>query len=333
MSKLTSMTSAAMLADMLEDDSALDEFIEEDIPKSTSPHHGDKLRLPTVVIAGVTVFPGLVLHMDLTDESMLTAVKTAYDSDRLLFIPLQKKSSKSWPNKSNFYALGTIVKVMEVITTSDELPCVVVKGICRGSLIDIVEKDPYIVSEVVAVRVDDTEVDNESRAFMRVVRVTFEEYSHSISNVPAAIRLQVYMCKNPDELSDCIGAYAIGDYDLKVKLLQLTNPITRLERVLIYLRNELEIIETEKEILEKTAENIDRSQRNYFIRTQIQALEAELEDDFDEMFECDEYEEKIRALKVDNKVKEPLLKECERLGKLPEASQEAFVIRTYLDTC
>ncbi len=314
-------------------DSTLEEFIEEDIIDPILFANGDIMELPTVIVAGIIVFPGVVVHMDITEEAMAAAVKEAFESDRLLFLPLTKRVSRSWPDVSNFCTYGTVAKLLQVVTTSDEPPHIIIKGICRAELCNITAKEPYVKSEVIINNAGDAETDNETRALMRVVKDTFDEYAQSIKNVPGSIKLSVLTCSSPDELADFMGAYAIGDYDIKMKLLQLPNPAARLKRVLVYLRSEIEIVEVQKEILEKTAESIDQNQRSYFLRTQIQALEEELGEAFEDDNDADDYEEKIRALKVDSKIKDTLLKECERLHKLPEASQEAFVIRVYLDTC
>ena len=186
-----------------------------------------------------------------------------------------------------------------------------VDGITRATMVDMLQCDPYLITDVkirreISVKSDDKDY---ATALVRQTKDYFEDYAEVVPQMPAEIILDV------------------------LEILNEINPLKRLEKVCCLLANEGDLMKLENEINQKVQENIDKSQREYYLHEQMKIISEELSDGLSPQAECDEFREKIIALGLDEKSEKKLLKECARLEKMSSTSPEATVIRVYLETC
>lgn len=288
--------------------------------------------MPTLALRGLVVFPESVVQFEVARTASVAAVNAAMKGNQLLFVTAQKDPLKSRPNIDDLYAFGTVVKIVQTIRQQDNTTKVIAEGKNRGCAININKTKSYFESEVVVLCEDRREPSNEELALMRVVKNVFESYVELSPKVPNDILFKVELCNSPIKLADFVANNIIIDFYSKQRILSTLNVKERLELILEILEKELSILEIQSKIVERAQEHMDENQKEYFLHEQIRAIREELgEDDIDD--EVDEYTEKIMKLKLEPKVQEQLLKEVSRLQKLPEAAQEAFTIRMYLDAC
>lgn len=288
--------------------------------------------LPTLALRGLVVFPESVIQFDVARTASVAAVNAAMKGDQLLFVTAQKDPLKSRPGIEDLYEVGTVVKIVQTVRQQDQSIKVIAEGKNRACAISISKDKTYFESEVVALFEENEEPSNKEIALMRVVKNIFENYVELSPKIPNDILFKVELCNSPSKLADYVANNIIVDFYCKQRILSTINIKERLELILDILGEEISILEIQSKIVERAQEHMDENQKEYFLHEQIRAIREELgEDDIDD--EIDEYTEKIVKLKLEPKVQEQLLKEVSRLQKLPEAAQEAFTIRMYLDTC
>lgn len=290
-------------------------------------------NVPVLALRGLVVFPGAVVHFDVARPKSVAAIKAAMNDDQILFVTAQKDPLMNNPTADNLFTVGTLVKIVQMVRQPDRNLRIIVEGQHRGAIKKMKETKPYFVADVEAITeyYDDPSV--EDIALMRTVKDVFANYVDLSPKIPSDILFKIETTHNPGELADYIAHNILVDFQCKELLLAELNITSRLNALLQILTQEVDILEVQNKIVDRAHEHMDESQKEYFLREQIRAIREELgeEDDIDE--EADEYKKKILSLKVSDKVRKHLLKECDRMRKLPEASQEAFVIRIYLDTC
>ncbi len=289
-------------------------------------------NLPVLPLRGLVIFPDSVIHFDVSRPASIAAAQAAMKSNQLLFVTTQKDPLKSRPEPDDLYEVGTIVKVVQVVRQPDHLTKVIVEGMYRGVALELKKDKSYFEGEVISCNYNKDEGTNEQIALMRMVKSVFENYVELSPKIPNDIMFKVELSNSPNNLADFVANNIIIDFNAKQRILSTFNVEERLQMILDILDREVAILEVQSKIVERAHEFMDDNQKEYFLHEQIRAIREELgEDDIEE--EISDYKDKIYSLKVDKKIKEQLLKECGRLQKLPEASQEAFTLRMYLDTC
>lgn len=289
--------------------------------------------IPVLALRGLVVFPQSLIHFDVARPVSVAAIKAAMKSDQMLFVTAQKDPLQTHPEFDGLFEIGTVVKILQTVRQPDNTLRVVVEGQNRAAVREFTQKKPYMTADIDVLMEIDKEEDYQNIASMRFVKTIFEKYVELTPKIPSDIMIKVGVCNSPRLLADFVAAHILVDYASKQKILSEFSVAKRLEKLVEILVDEVCILELQDKIVQKAHEHMDESQKEYFLREQIRAIREELgeEEDIDE--EVDEYKDQIFMLKADDEIKEHLLKECSRLQKLPEASQEAFVIRIYLDTC
>ncbi len=294
----------------------------------------DIFVLPTMALRGVVVYPGMFVHFDVGRPKSIEALKAAMESDQKIFLLTQRDMRKNEVTREELYDMGVIAKVVQMLKLPDDGMRVMVEGVCRAECLKIEEYSPYLVSKV---RMCEDTVPRCSKiyrsALIRRVREAFEEYAEANPKLPGDIVLTVMSSENMGYLADYIASNTGIELDDKQFVLEQRNPQKRLEAVLSLLIHETEILRIDEKIGRTVAEKLEQNQREYYMREQIKVLNEELygEDDPDE--EAERYRKKINALKATDEVREKLLKEVTHLTKMPSGSQEAAVMRNYLDCC
>lgn len=290
------------------------------------------VTVPVLPLRGLVVFPKTLIHFDVGRKKSIVAINRAMKNNQLIFLSAQKDAAQNEPTVLDLYSTGVIAKVVQVLKQPENVTRIVIEGQYRASLISPVYDDSCLMAEVCVKKEDKLPHTAHSSALMRTVKKEFEKYIDVSPKMPSDIIFKVALCKRPSELADFIASNLILDYHVKQSILDIFDEIERLECVLDVLINENYVLMIEEEITQKARERIDENQRDYFLREQKKIIEQELGEDESPADEANEYAERILELNLDEKSTDTLLKECQKLSKMPFGAQEAAVIRTYLDT-
>lgn len=293
------------------------------------------LELPIIPLRGLVVFPDMVLHFDVGRKKSIAALKYAMDANQNVFLVSQKDATADNPSIDDVYDTGVIchVKQMIKIPGSDNLR-VVVDGIKRGMLMALTQVKPYLSGTVgVLEDKEDNCTSDEENAYQRVVKKEFEEYVRLMPKISNDIITKIIVMQDSGELADFIASNTFLDYMDKQTILESFSVVDRLKRLLVLLKTENSTLKLENEIHEKVQGEIDKNQREYYLREEMRVIAETLGDAENPLEEADEYKQKIKALRCSDEIRERLLKECDKLLKMPSGSHEATVIRNYIDKC
>lgn len=288
-------------------------------------------KLPVLALRGLAVFPGQSVHFDVGRMKSVRALEQAMKDGQYIFLVPQKNIVDDDPGLDALYSIGTVAKVKQILKPQGETLRVLINGICRGRIAELYQTEPYLEANIQAV--PETEVVDSPRnhALCREANALYAAYLE-LSEYPAqSVQLRMMSSFEPGYLADCIAQNSGIDFVDKAKLLCNMNPVRRLESAMRLLRREIEMLKLEGDIQSRTHANIDRSQRDYYLREQMKVIREELGEE-DEYAEFAEYEKKILQLNLDEESENKLRKDLSRLKKQPFGSAEASVLRNYLDT-
>ena len=288
-------------------------------------------RLPVLALRGLAVFPGQSVHFDVGRMKSVKALEQAMKDGQYIFLVPQKDITTDDPDLDALYSIGTVAKVKQILKPQGETIRVLTNGICRGRISHLYQTEPYLEGEIQAVPQLEVADSPRNHALCREANALYAAYVE-LSEFPAqSVMLRMLSSFEPGYLADCIAQNSGFDFEDKAKLLCNMNPVRRLENALRLLTREIEMLKLEADIQSKTHANIDRSQRDYFLREQMKVIREELGEE-DEYSEFAEYEKNILLLNLEENSEMKLRKDISRLKKQPFGSAEASVLRNYLDT-
>ncbi len=290
-------------------------------------------NIPVLPLRGVVIFPKTMIHLDVGRKKSINAINHAMNNDGLIFASSQIDPSESNPEVNDLYQIGVIGRVVQVIKQPENTVRVVIEGLYRASLQFVVENRHFLSADVSKIRETHCSDENTDAALQRSMKAVFEKYVQLSSKLPSDIMFKVGLSTNTGELCDYLASNLLLDYRSKQTILEIASVKKRSEKLIDTLNNELEILEIEKVISEKTKASLDRTQKEIYLREEMRAIQEELGDDFSPEFEADNLKDQIKKLSLSEDIENTLLKECIKLERMPYGSQEASVIRTYLDTC
>ncbi len=290
------------------------------------------LTLPVLPLRGMVVFPKSVIHFDVGRKQSISAINRAMKEDQLIFLAAQKDPVVNDPKLIDLYGIGVVAKIVQVLKQPDDVTRVVLEGKYRAKAVSPVFDNKLMLAELVPLSEEKMPLTASDAAMIRSVKNQFEKYLDVTAKMPPDIIFKVALCKYPSELADYITSTMYLDYQTKQSILEILNPSQRLDTVLDVLIDETYISKLEREIELKAKSRIDENQQIYFLREQKRAIEEQLGEEDDPSADAEDYAEQIEKLHLEQKTEEVLLKECRKLMKMPYGSQEASVIRTYLDT-
>lgn len=279
------------------------------------------------------MFPHMVVHFDIGRDKSIKALEKAMMDDSEILLCTQKDPKVNEPSIDDFYHTGTIAKVKQMLKLPGGSIRVLVEGVNRGKVIDIIQEEPYFITEVEELKYEeeDIEKDSTTEAAMRLVVNDFEEYISYNDRISSEILITITDIEDPGRLADVIASYIYLKPEDDQKILESFDFYERLELLHIMLQEEIEVLKIEDQINQRVKKQINKVQKEYYLKEQIKAIQKELGQDDDIIVEAEEYEEKINGIKMPKEVKEKAMKEVERLLRLSSHSPETGVIRTYLD--
>ncbi|MDR1674170.1 MAG: endopeptidase La [Oscillospiraceae bacterium] len=290
--------------------------------------------MPVVVIRGVVVFPGMVVHFDISRVSSVKAVDKAVKNDRLVFFTMQKSVIEDTPSGKDICETGVIVRIRQHLKTPDNVCRLLVEGISKARIVKLTNNGEHLEAEVV--RIEDNIKDGmpevELEAIVRSLKGAFRRFAGMLGAKPEMLD-NILLEKDPLSLFRNVVYNINLNYEDSQALLEQSSLPHKLSMLYAHLLKEIEILEVEYEIHSHVRENISKFQREGYLREQMRVISAELDGEEDINAESQEYFERITALQLPEKTTEKLLKEVKRLVKLSGHSHEVSVIRNYLDTC
>ena len=288
-------------------------------------------ELPILALRGLVVYPEQTIHFDVGRMKSVLALEAAMKKDQLIMLIPQKDILKDDPAITDLYSVGTVVYVKQILKSQGENIRVLVEGICRARVDNLIQSSPYFSGEISAVEDSLWEDNLRTEALRRESYGLFSSYLEYVEKPSQGVMLRILSSTDCSLIADTIAQHSSMDYKDKAKLLLQLNPVRRLENVITILRKEVLVLQMESEIQEKTRAYIDQDQRDYFLREQMKVIRDELGEG-DEHSEFYEFEKRILDLKLSAESEKKVLKDLERLKKQPFGSAEASVLRNYLDT-
>lgn len=289
------------------------------------------MTLPLIPLRGISIFPNMIMHFDVGREKSIAAIEAAMDNQIEIFLSTQKDYEIEEPNFDDIFEIGTICKIKQIIKLPNNVIRVLVEGIDRGRLISIKDEEEYIESEVERIEEPSNEEYEGIEAYVNLLKKSFSKYLNISGNNRSSIMSIFGTIKNCSELADVVASYVIVDEEKRQEILQEVDCIKRIEKLLVIIENQIDILNIERKVGKRLKESIDKSQREYYIREQIRALQEEIGEDDEEKKEISNYENKIKKAKLPKHVREKAESELNRLKSSAGQGSESNVIRTYLD--
>ena len=288
--------------------------------------------MPTVALRGMTILPGMVQHFDVSRKKSIAAVEKAMLGDQKLFLVSQKRPEIPEPELDDLYQIGTVAVVKQLVKLPSKSVRVLVEGLDKAGLLCFDTEEPYLMGEISLLGEEEEDTEPLAReAMLRILKDKLEEYGTVNQRVAKEILPSLLLISDLKEMLKQIPVQMPWDYTVCQAILECTTMSGKYEAVLQTLMTEMEVYRIKKEFQEKVKADIDQNQKEYILREQMKIIRQELGED-NPLSDADEYQKKTEELKADKEVKEKLLKEIGRFRTMPAGSQEANVLRTYIET-
>ena len=288
--------------------------------------------MPMIPLRGLSIFPYMVLHFDIGREKSISALEKAMMMNQTVFLSAQLNPDTDLPTREDFYQIGTIAKIKQMLRLPGDTIRVLVEGVSRGRIEEFIFEVPYFKCKVTAIKEEDQETPSPKViALMRSILSSFEEYLNSNPKVSQDIFPSVASVEQPGRLADVITSHLDIKIEEKQSILEAFDVEERLEILSEILTKEIEILHIENTITNKVRTQINKSQREYYLKEQLRVIQEELGEDEDAEDEIKEWLKQLKKLKLSPAIAEKVEKEIKRLKKIQSSSAEGGVIRTYVE--
>ena len=293
----------------------------------------DRILMPCIPLRGLSIFPRTILHFDIGREKSIKALESAMNGDKLLFVTSQKDENILIPTPDDYYQVGTVVKVKQMLKIQGDAVRVLVDGQYRATLEEIVTEEPFIqaaVEEAEIIPADNTEL--EVQAMMRSVLCAFDEYIELNPAVKEEVYDLINSIEEPDIFADTIAMQMDIKISAKQEILEAFDVKERLEILNRIILEENQILRLERNISEKVQESVKQNQKEYILREQMKAIQDELGYGEEAAGEAARWTEELEKLELDEKITEKVKREINKFTKMAPNSADAAVIRNYVET-
>ncbi|MFP3389227.1 endopeptidase La [Brevibacillus sp. SIMBA_040] len=290
-----------------------------------------KRELPLLPLRGLLVYPTMVLHLDVGREKSIRALEQAMVDDNKILLATQEEVHIEEPDAEQIYSIGTVARVKQMLKLPNGTIRVLVEGLQRAKIDEYLQQDDYFVVSITYLQEEKAD-ENEVEALMRSLLNHFEQYIKLSKKVSPETLTSVTDIEEPGRLADVIASHLPLKMKDKQEILETTNIQERLEILLTILNNEREVLELERKIGNRVKKQMERTQKEYYLREQMKAIQKELGDKDGRQGEVDELRSQLENSDAPERIKTKIEKELERLEKMPATSAEGSVIRTYIDT-
>lgn len=288
--------------------------------------------MPMIPLRGLSIFPYMVLHFDIGREKSISALEKAMMMNQTVFLSAQLNPDTDLPTREDFYQIGTIAKIKQMLRLPGDTIRVLVEGVSRGRIEEFIFEVPYFKCRVTAIKEEEQETPSPKViALMRSILTSFEEYLNSNPKMSQDIFPSVASVEQPGRLADIITSHLEVKIEEKQSILEAFDVEERLEILSEILTKEIEILHIENTITNKVRTQINKSQREYYLKEQLRVIQEELGEDEDAEDEIKEWLKQLKKLKLAPAIAEKVEKEIKRLKKIQSSSAEGGVIRTYVE--
>lgn len=291
--------------------------------------------MPLLALRGIIVFPGMTVNLDVGRDKSINAVNAAMQLDKKILLVTQRDAETADPKREELYNYGVVAEIKQLLKLPSGAIRILIQGLERAeltSLIDAPFKDTYLEGFAVPVASFEPEENSETEAMRRVLLQSFEKWLVTGKKVTTEVMLNFKNITTAGEIADIIAGYLTISIDEKEELLELADVKERMHKLHTFLCKELEIAELEKNITQEVRKQIEKNQREYYLREQIKVINKELGEGDERQAEVDEYKKQMEGRDLPPEVADKINKELDRLYKMPPMMAESGVIRNYVET-
>ena len=290
--------------------------------------------VPAIPLRGLVVYPGMTLHFDVGRKKSIKALNTAMENDQLIFLVAQTDPSIDDPTGDDVFGVGVVCEVRQMMKIPNSTNYrVIVKGIQRATLIDMFLDNGYFSATIENAHIIKADYNEQNEAYVRLLKKEYEEYASMFKKISNDVVTAIIEIDSVGELCNIVCENSFFSYKDKQSILEEFDETECIKKLLLLIKKEIATLHLEAEIQDKLQKEVDKNQREYYLREEMKVISDELGEGENPAEEADEYRNKISSLKCDDKIKDKLYKECDKLMKMPSGSHEGTVIRTYLDKC
>ncbi|MCP1125368.1 endopeptidase La [Bacillus sp. AFS018417] len=286
--------------------------------------------VPLLPLRGVLVYPTMVLHLDVGRDKSIQALEQAAVDENIIFLAMQKDVNIDDPKEDDIYKVGTLAKIKQMLKLPNGTMRILVEGLHRVEMTEFIEEDDVITANVRTL-MEEEEGDLEEKALMRTLIEYFEQYIKLSKKVSDETFATVVDVDEPGRLADLVSSHLPLKMKQKQQILEITAVKERLHTLISFIQDEKELLNLEKKIGQQVKRSMERTQKEYFLREQMKAIQKELGDKEGKGGEVEELREKIEESGMPEETQQAALKELDRYEKLPASSAESGVIRNYID--
>lgn len=291
--------------------------------------------MPLLALRGIIVFPGMTVNLDVGRDKSINAVNAAMQLDKKILLVTQRDAETADPKREELYNYGVVAEIKQLLKLPSGAIRILIQGLERAeltSLIDAPFKDTYLEGFAMPVASVEPEENSETEAMRRVLLQSFEKWLVTGKKVTTEVMLNFKNITTAGEIADIIAGYLTISIDEKEELLELADVKERMHKLHTFLCKELEIAELEKNITQEVRKQIEKNQREYYLREQIKVINKELGEGDERQAEVDEYKKQMEGRDLPPEVADKINKELDRLYKMPPMMAESGVIRNYVET-
>lgn len=291
--------------------------------------------MPLLALRGIIVFPGMTVNLDVGRDKSINAVNAAMQLDKKILLVTQRDAETADPKREELYNYGVVAEIKQLLKLPSGAIRILIQGLERAeltSLIDAPFKDTYLEGFAMPVASIEPEENSETEAMRRVLLQSFEKWLVTGKKVTTEVMLNFKNITTAGEIADIIAGYLTISIDEKEELLELADVKERMHKLHTFLCKELEIAELEKNITQEVRKQIEKNQREYYLREQIKVINKELGEGDERQAEFDEYKKQMEGRDLPPEVADKINKELDRLYKMPPMMAESGVIRNYVET-
>ena len=290
------------------------------------------ITMPVIALRGMTVLPKMMLHFDISRPKSATAVEKAMVGGQKVCLVTQRDSEEENPDFGGLHSIGTVAVIKQLVKMPGNVIRVMVEGLERAELLALENEEPMLVGEIDTVFEFDEMIDDVTKqAMLQIVQDKLSEYGKENQRLSKEVIPGLLVLSDLGELLDQIAVQLSWDYQVRQQVLESIMLDERYALVMKHLLTEIEVTKVKRELQSQVKDRIDKNQKDYILREQLKVIREELGED-NPLSDADEYNKRLKSLKADKEIKDKIQKEIERFKAMPGGSQEANVVRMYLET-
>lgn len=290
------------------------------------------ITMPVIALRGMTVLPKMMLHFDISRTKSVAAVEKAMVGDQMVCLVTQRNPEEADPGIDDLFQVGTVALIKQLVKLPNNVIRVMVEGLERVELLALDSEEPVLIGEIGKILEQDDTIDYiTGQAMIQIIQEKLEEYGKENQRIGKEVLPNLLVLTDLGELLDQIAVQLSWDYRVRQQILESTLLEERYALVMRHLVTEIEVTKVKRELQSHVKDRIDKNQKDYILREQLKVIREELGED-NPLSDADEYTKRLKALKADKETKDKIQKEIERFKAMPGGSQEANVVRMYLET-